>query len=77
MPSDDAAEGGTALVASMMEPIALTQSSPCAAVPGALQSSCGYLNRNTQGLARRNRALVRPRVAREPGITDNDRVAND
>ena len=34
MPSDDAAEGGTALVASMMEPIALTKSSPDAVVAG-------------------------------------------
>ena len=28
MPSDDAAEGGTALVSSIVEPIALTKSSP-------------------------------------------------
>ena len=34
MPSDDAAEGGTALVSSMMEPIALTKSSPDAAGAG-------------------------------------------
>jgi hypothetical protein len=34
MPSDDGAEGGTALVSSMMEPIALTKSSPDAAGAG-------------------------------------------
>src|SRR5262244_3702105 len=67
-PSDDAAESGTALVSSMMEPIALTPSSPDTAAPGALQSGCGYLNRNAVGMARRNRALVsHPVTQHAPG----------
>ena len=55
-PSDDAAESGTALVSSMMAPVALTKSSPHAAGAGHTRSGCGYLNRNARGLARRNRA---------------------
>jgi hypothetical protein len=61
-PSDDAAESSTALVSSMMEPIALTTSSPHAA--GHTRSGCGYLNRNARGLARRNRATPPRRFTR-------------
>ena len=55
MPSDDAAEGGTALVASMMEPIALTKSSPDAAVAGRTAVGLRLLKPNAQELARRIR----------------------
>jgi hypothetical protein len=55
MRSDDAAESGTALISSMMEPIALTSLLRMPWVPSAPQSGCGYLNPNAQGLARRIR----------------------
>jgi hypothetical protein len=55
-PRDDAAESGTALASSMMEPIALTQR--LLRLPRR-QVHCGrvaaHLNRITQGLARTNR----------------------
>jgi hypothetical protein len=57
--SDDAAESGTALVSSMMEPIALTQSSPDALGAGR-PVGLRLLNRNAQGLARR----IRPALPR-------------
>jgi hypothetical protein len=59
MPSDDAAEGGTALVASMMEPTALTKSSPDAAVAGRTAVGLRLLKPNAQELARRIRPAPR------------------